>query len=275
MNQMKMKIHNSTRLLALVMSMFIAGINAFGAEIAQADSAYTKGNYEEAAEIYSNIIKNEGISAGLLFNLGNTYYKLGKEGEAMICYERAKRIDPDNEQINQNLQFLKAKVLDVNKAELKGKEGNLDPDQDTFIQSVYNMIAVESKSNNWAVFAVIAFILFLGGLALYMFTPNVLARKTGFFSGLVFLGFTVVFLIFSYMAANNFTREDEAIILDFSTQLLEKPQSDAKPSTTPLHKGTKLKILEEKPAGNGNVWLKVKLNSSNSGWIKKDQLEII
>lgn len=272
---MNKKIHKPRLLLIMAMLLMSLGIEAAKINIASGDSAYNRGDFKEAAAIYSEVIQNEGISPGLLFNLGNTYYKLGNVGEAMICYERAKRLDPKNERINQNLQFLRSKVLDSNKSELKGKEVSMDADQESFVQGLYRLIAIESRSNGWAVLAVIAFLLFLGGLALYIFTPNVLARKTGFFSGLTFLGFTIIFIVFAYMAASNFHRQDEAILIDFTTQLLEQPQSDAKTVTTPLHKGTKLKILEEKPGQNGTEWLKVKLNSNNIGWIKKDQLEVI
>lgn len=249
--------------------------SAFGFDYAKADSAYYNKNYEEAALLYSQAMEQEGISAGLLYNLGNTYYKLNREGEAMLCYERAKKLDPGNEMINRNMEFLSSKITDANKGSLQGKAGNVEPEPDSFIYGIYRLIAIDRTSNGWAVFAVMAFILFLGGLALYIFTPNVLARKTGFFSGLTFLGFTVVFLIFAFLSAHQYEKKDQAIIMDFTAELLEKPEENAKPSSTPLHKGTKLKILETKKGADGTEWLKVRLNSDNTGWLKKDEIEII
>lgn len=259
----------------LLLLLLFGALEAAAYNYASADTAYSKGNYEEAALIYSQALEKEGVSAGLLYNLGNTYYRLGKDGEAMLCYERAKRIEPSNSLINQNLNFLRNKVIDANKGALQGKAINVEPDHESFIEGLYRIIAVERKSNSWAVFAVMAFILFLGGMALYMFTPNVLARKTGFFSGLTFLGFTVVFLIFAFLAANNFNRQDEVILINFTTELLDQPREDASSTTTPLHKGTKLKILETKAGGDGTEWLKVKLNADNVGWVKKEGIEVI
>lgn len=260
-------------ILALLIGLGFLDMSASVLE--QADSAYQNGNYEEAAALYSQVVESQGVSAGILYNFGNSYYHLGKEGEAMLCYERAKKIDPSNAQINQNINFLATKVMDANKSSLDGKNVNVEPDSENFIDGIYRLIAIEHTSNGWAIFAVMAFILFLICLALYMFTPNVLARKTGFFGGLTFLGFTVVFLIFSYIGAYQYNREDEAILTDFTTQLLERPEPGSKPTTTPLHKGTKLKILEIKPGTDGTEWLKVKLNSENIGWVKKDGIEII
>lgn len=260
-------------ILALLIGSGVFDISASVLE--QADSAYHKANYEEAAALYSQVVESQGVSAGILYNLGNSYYHLGMEGEAMLCYERAKKIDPSNAEINQNLNFLAIKVSDANKGSLEGKNVNVEPDSENFIDGIYRLIAIEHTSNGWAIFAVMAFILFLICLTLYMFTPNVLARKTGFFGGLTFLGFTLIFLIFAYLGAYQYNREDEAILTDFTTQLLEQPETGSKPTTTPLHKGTKLKILETKPGADGTEWLKVKLNSENIGWVKKNGIEVI
>lgn len=261
----------------LIYSLILAvcTIQAAAVNLAIADSAYMKGNYQEAAVLYEEAIVHDGISAGLLYNLGNSYYKLGKDGEAMVCYERAKKLDPGNQEINQNLNFLSARVLEANKGSLAGKAGNVEPDQETFLEGLYRVIAVETQSNNWAVFAVIAFILFLLATAMYVFTPNVLARKTGFFSGLTFLGFTVVFLIFAYLGAAHFMSQEDAVVTEFTTELLEKPENTAKPSSPSLHKGTKLHILDAKKGSDGTEWIKVKLNADNVGWLKKQDVEII
>ena len=273
------KMNKMNKIKYIISILFlIAGIvrlPASDALIAQADSAYKQNNFEEAAALYARIVETQGVSAGLLYNLGNTYYKLGKVGEARLCYERAKKIDPSTPEINQNLEFLSMKVTDANKGSLKGTESNVDPDQESFIQGLYRLIAINHSSNGWAILAIIAFILFLGGLALYMFTPNVLARKTGFFSGLTFLGFTVIFLIFAYLGAHQFERQDEAVLLDFTTELLEQPQEGSKTTSSQLHKGTKLKVLEVKEGSDGTEWMKVRLNSNNVGWLKNSSVEVI
>ena len=261
--------------MILLLVALIGWLPSLAADYALADSAYNKGNYEEAAMLYEQGAMHDGLSAGLLYNLGNTYYKLGKDGEAIVCYERAKRLDPGNKQIEQNLDFLSAKVLEANKGALQGKAGNLEPDQETFMEGIYRLIAIETKSNSWAVFAVMAFILFLGATAMYVFTPNVLARKTGFFSGLVFLGFTIIFLIFAYLGASQFNSKDEAVIMEFTTDILEQPDENSTAVTPGLHKGTKLKIIETKTGADGTEWIRVKLNSDNIGWLKKQQIEVI
>lgn len=259
-----------TLLLGLLLSM-----PAFAVDLDKAAKAYETGNYEEAASIYSEALKTEGFSSGLLYNLGNVYYRLGQDGDAMLCYERAKKMDPSNELINQNLKFLSGKIVDANKGSLEGKKGNVEPDAEDFADGIYRMIAIDRASNGWAAFAAMAFILFVGALALYTFTPNILARKTGFFSGLVFLGFAIVFLVFAFMASHQAERKDQAILMAFTTELLENPSANASKASSPLHKGTKIQILDTRKAPDGSEWYQVRLNSDNVGWVKKQDVEII
>lgn len=266
------------RLLAvIVMSVVVAlfPIGVAAADSSAADSAYNAGRYKEAAELYSQIIEKEGVSAVLLYDLGNSYYRLGKDGEAMVCYERAYKLDPGNELINQNIDFLRSKVADANKASLQGKAISVEPDGETFLESIYRLIAIQTRSNSWAVFAVMAFILFLGGLAMYIMTPNVLARKTGFFSALVFFIFMVTFLVFAFVGAREYHRADQGILTEFTTELLDEPSETSEVVSTPLHKGTKLKVIGTKTGADGAEWLKVRLNSDNVGWVKKERVEII
>ena len=64
--------------------------------ITQADSAYNADDFRQAADMYLNVIQQEGPSAKLYYNLGNTYYRLGEMGNAVIAYERALRLDPSD-----------------------------------------------------------------------------------------------------------------------------------------------------------------------------------
>ena len=249
-------------------------LNAYGSKIEQADSAYYAGDYTKAKDLYNEIIDQSGISAGLLYNLGNSYYKLGKDGEAILCYERAKKLAPGNIKIKQNLDYLTTRVNDANAASNKD-EKITDDKQESFLMNIYQVIVLETGSNSWAVFAIMSFFLLLGSLCLYFFTPNVLARKTGFFSSLIFLGFTIIFVVFSFIGANQYQKKDEAILLEYSVELYKEPLEKSETSNITLHKGTKFQIVDEKNDEMGVDWLKVRYRNEKSGWIKKDKVAII
>ena len=70
-----------------------------------ANEMYKQQNYEKAIEIYKNIESLELVSSELYFNLGNAHYKLNEVGPAIFYYEKALQLDPDNEDVKNNLVF--------------------------------------------------------------------------------------------------------------------------------------------------------------------------
>lgn len=280
MREMKYNIFKRMNLisrvcLATVCIVLFASLQARGSKIESADSAYSAGNYEEAVDLYNDVMQKEGSSAGLLYNLGNAYYKLGREGDAMLCYERAKKLDPGNSLIKQNLNFLATKILEANRGEAGSDKGKVDPDTESFLETLHRKIAADTHSNTWAVLAAITFLLFMAGACLYIYTSKVSLKKTGFFGGIICLGLTILFVIFMFIGAAHQAREDQAILMEFSTELLENPDTSAKKTSTPLHRGTKVQILEDSKGKDGSDWVKVRLNSETVGWVKKSTLEII
>ena len=55
-----------------------------------------------------SIISNNIESSELYFNLGNAYYKTNSIGLAILNYERAKKLAPDDEDISANLKNCKS-----------------------------------------------------------------------------------------------------------------------------------------------------------------------
>lgn len=244
--------------------------------IAEADSAYSKADYSTAIELYQKEIAMTGVSASKLFNLGCAYYKSGNEGEARLCLERAKRLDPSNSKINQDIQYIENRVQDANKAELKGKKRDIAPDNIGFFGRINRKIAVDSSSDTWASFAVMAFILLVISIAGWLFSPNVKFKKIGFFSGIIFLGFTAIFIIFSEMAASHFMNKDEAVVTSFKVTLMDDPHDANSDKGITICRGSKVRILESQLNSDGKIgWYKVELNNSNAGWVDSDAVTII
>lgn len=262
--------------ISLVLMLLFATLQAFSFSVKEAAAAYSKGDYHKAVEEYEAIIKQNGASAELLYNLGNCYYQSGNRQGAVLCYERALRIDPGNIQIMNNLDYLYSKISDTNKGEAKGKNVKTTIDTPTFFESLRNNIGRNYSSNFWAGWAAACFVGFIICFALYVFISNVLIRKIGFFTGLIMLLGVVFFIPFSFMSAKNQMRADEAVIINYKTELLADPDIESKPSSLPLTTGTKVYILTTESDDSGEVkWYKVRLNSDYIGWISADKIEII
>ena len=71
----------------------------------EGNRAYVEGNYETALSSYRQVMEIEGISASLLYNMANGYYHMKDPGNAVLYYERALYLNPDNTDIRANLRM--------------------------------------------------------------------------------------------------------------------------------------------------------------------------
>lgn len=88
--------------------------------------------------MYLNVIQQQGASAKLYYNLGNSYYRLGEMGNAILAYERALRLDPSDDDVRNNLAFVNARITDR-----PGERG-------TFLGNALDAISAYMHSNAWA-----------------------------------------------------------------------------------------------------------------------------
>ena len=70
----------------------------------QANQLYEKKEYPKAAEVYE-IIASKVRNGNVYYNLGNTYFKLGQRGKAILYYERARQLMPRDKDIRGNLRY--------------------------------------------------------------------------------------------------------------------------------------------------------------------------
>lgn len=268
---------NSKTFILAIFAWIFFFLDASSQSIAEADSAYNAGNYSKAIEIYNEVKNEYGVSAALLFNLGNAYLQQDDYGNAMLCYQKAKKLDPSNKHINTNIAYLTGKVEDANKAEQKGKRRKVTEDTPNFFQSIHTSIAQNTSSNTWAGWAAATFILFSGCVCLYLFNTNVLMRKTGFFGGIILLGISMICLVCAYSGAAEAENHEYGVILGYKTTLMTEPgKNDSGKNEGVITKGTKIRIISQETDADGTVsWYKIRLNSDYIGWVEAKDIEVI
>lgn len=243
-------------------------------ELAFADSAYNKGDYDKAAEAYNKVISSEGESSELLYNLGNAYARGGDYGNAMVRYLRALRLNPNNLAAQQNVEYIEQKVSDANKSEIKSKKLSVERDSLSFFSYVKKFIEADHLSDTWAFWAAGFFLLFIVCVALYVFQSVVNIRKIGFFGGCTFFVLTIIFLIFSFMAANY--TSNEGVITSPKVKLRTEPSISSPESPVFLTRGTILTVLDKTSSNDSNLnWYKVRLNSDFVGWINASDFTMV
>jgi tetratricopeptide (TPR) repeat protein len=73
--------------------------------ISVANQLYDSGRYQEAAQVYEQLLSQGVVNSTLYYNLGNTYLVQGNHGRAILNYQRAARLAPRDPDIKTNLEI--------------------------------------------------------------------------------------------------------------------------------------------------------------------------
>lgn len=252
----------------------MSNCEAFAGSYQSAKSAYDEGNYNGAIAILDSIANKHGVSAELMYDLGNAYAKTGDYGNAMLSYLKAQNLNPSDKNIKNNIRYIQNKVQDNNIAELKGKKVSLDVDTPSFFGNIKNKINKNYSSDTWAIWSIVSFIIFCGAVAAYLFVNNVLIRKIGFFAGIGFITISIVTLVFAFSSAEAHVNTDMGVITAQKCKLHVDADATSKENQFALTRGTVMTILDIHPSeGNDPRWYKVRLNSDFIGWISAEDFK--
>ncbi len=245
--------------------LFISILFIYHSGFAKEDSRFDKANeyfqnqeYSEAISEYEDIL-NSGVESGpLYFNLGNAYYKTGNLPKAILNYERAKLILPHDKDIAYNLQMANSQITD-----------KLDTVGEFFLITWIKSFRNTTKSDTWAIMAMITFTLGLFFLGFFLFSKSRMYKQLSFYSAIVLIIICVFALSFSAKQKNMLTKRDSAIIFEPSVTIKSSP-SVSGTELFILHEGTKVKILE-----TVSDWYRIQIQDGNDGWLPISTVEII
>ncbi len=254
-------LNNISRIFTIAILLFITSFSAFGADnLKMGEAAYNKKNYADALHYYKQALEQNGVSSELYYNIGNTQYRLGNIGQAVIAYERALKLDPSNASAERNLNFVKTKITDR------------PEDDSSFLYNIHRNIVSWCTPNAWAWTAFVFFVLLTGMLAVYIFTSNINMRKFGFFGGIFILCIFIYTLIIAWSTSRNIDAHETAVVIVPSTNLCSSPATpkDKTDKVVPIHEGTKLEITDSIATPDDPtslMWYHVKINNTTSAWI--------
>lgn len=226
---------------------------------AEADSAYIRNDFAAAVELYESILKNEGESSDIYYNLGNSYYKMNNIAKAVLNYERALLLNPGNGDIRFNLELARSKTVD-----------KVTPTSEMFFVTWTQSLINTMSEKAWARTGIIAFILTILTLSLFIFGKRVVLKKIGFIAAICFFLITVL--------ANVFASEQKAELINHDNAIIMAPSVTVK--STPNQSGTDLFILHEGRKvmikdNSMKEWKEIKLEDGNVGWVPTSVIEII
>ncbi len=224
----------------------------------QANEYYRKGEFSKAEETYTRILSEGYVSKEVLFNLGNVYYRLGEFHKSILFYERAKLIDPFDEDINFNLLMANLRIVD--KFQEKPK---------FFVKEFWENLRDSLSSSQWATIGLISIWFASICFSLFLLILSAKARKIFFLFGVVFLGSFLLTIGLGISRYNYETNHNRAIVISMNSYIKSSPDQTSTDLLI-IHQGTQVEILDE--IGD---WYKIMLPNGNIGWLKKQDVEKI
>lgn len=210
--------------------------------------------YEKALLRYQKI--NKSIPSGkVYYNIGNTYFRMGDIGQAIVNYRRAEQHIPGDPNLQHNLAYVLGKRQDTIIPQPKETllktlffwHYNLS-------QSIRSTIFIASYIGFWVITGVV----FLTPWRISSWTLAPFA--------------TVTLLLASSLFLSNYGKEDAAGVITDREVVARKGDSRSYQSsfTTPLHAGTEFILLEKRGS-----WLYVELQDGRQCWLPARSSELI
>lgn len=219
-------------------------------KFAKANYYYNESRYDTAVIIYERIMEEGFVSAPLLYNIGNTYFKMRNYPMAILYYEKALKLDPTNKEIKQNLAIANALITD-----------KIEPMPVFFLTKWWRNIGNQLSANGWAGASLKLFGLLLILLFVYFTARTRGVRKASFFTSILVIILFVCSLIFAYQKHQYLNEQNEAIVMTPTITVKSSPSSSGVDLFV-LHEGTKVEIMDK-----ADNWDKVKIADGSVGWM--------
>jgi tetratricopeptide (TPR) repeat protein len=250
--------------LVIIISLILAGLSVQGqlalqeGMVTQANQLYNTGDYTEAISQYEAVIATGYESAGLYFNLGNAYFKLNQITSSILFYEKARKLDPTDEDIRFNLALANSRIID-----------KMEPVPELFLKSWWAAARDVFSSNLWAKFGLAFLSLGLITLFAFIISSSVITRKFTFWMAVIFFTIMAMSFLFSLTSYREYSRQTTAIIFTPTVTVKSSPTENSVDLFV-VHEGTKIDITDTVEG-----WSEVKLANGNVGWVKSGVYRLI
>jgi tetratricopeptide (TPR) repeat protein len=252
-------MRNLREYIILLLVFLSFSVTVLGNETFQkANEAYSRKDYANAILLYEELINKGYKDAMVYYNLGNAYFKDNQLAKSLLCYERALRLSPGNEDVKHNISFVNQQTID--KIEVQ-PEFFLK----TWVYTLRDLFTVEL----WAITSIVLVCIGCICIALLLILSSARWRMGLFVTACMVVMIAVLSIVFSCMQKNNINRKDEAIIMQKIITIKSTPDVSGTDLFT-VHEGIKIQITDK--AGS---WIEVRFSNGNKGWIKEDAVEII
>jgi tetratricopeptide (TPR) repeat protein len=226
--------------------------------LTKANQEYDKGLYNESIQTYLQIIESNVESSQLYFNLGNAYFKTKDLTSAILYYEKAKKLSPNDENILYNLGVVNSRITD-----------KIESVPQMFFKRWWNQFYNIFSANSWSKVAIGLFILTLVFGAAYLLSQSRFIKKLFFVLSFIFLLLSISSYFVSYQKYYYSVNQKEAILFKPTITVKSSPNQNSVDLFV-IHEGTKLYVLDQ--VGD---WIEIRIANGSVGWLPKNEVKYI
>jgi tetratricopeptide (TPR) repeat protein len=252
------KIKKQLLLLIVALLPVCSFSNTSDTAFAQGNDLYAKRQYEAALKVYSNMISRGEESAALYYNAGNASFKTGDLPSALLYYEKAKRLEPDDADIVANIRFANARTTD-----------KIEELPEFFLSRWWSGLITGWSLLSLSLLSLVFAFIAAGLLILYFFAHGQLVKRIAFYTSLLVFFFSLFTVFTGTSQIAYYSSNRQAIIFSNSVMVKAEPSEKGR-SLFVIHEGTKVTL-----AGKSKNWTKVRLGNGTEGWMKQSDYKII
>ena len=248
-----------TTTMVVLFGLLPAGVAGQSAFFDEGNQLYQASDFEAALERYAQIL-DDGLESGeLYYNIGNTYFKLGELGPAILYYERARQLMPSDDDLLANLELARSLTVDQ-VAPLAGF---------WLFRVVGWWVGLLPRSALvWLV--ALAYLTAMTAVAVVILRPATALAVWGRRLAITGATVTVVFGLNLAVRELGVGTAEEAVIMVEETEVQSAPSEDSALQIFAVHEGTKVRIDRR-----SDLWIEIVLEDGKVGWVRADQLEPI
>ncbi|MEM8485884.1 MAG: tetratricopeptide repeat protein [Bacteroidota bacterium] len=247
----------------LLLMMLVLGSTAAYGQIETAVQAFDAGNesyrtgdYADALAAYEEALAGGYTSGALFYNMGNAHYRLDQLGEAVLYYEKARLLTPENAELLHNLEIINTKTVDQ----------FTQLPVPAWVSWWQTMLA--KNGGRWLFWVGMLFYLLAVGVIIYrmrMGALNPWIRRLRAVT--ILLG--CVFLFAAFAASMQSVEASRAVIMAERVDVKAQPDPEGITEVA-IHEGLVVDILQY-----SEEWIEVRLPNGARGWVPANVAETI
>jgi tetratricopeptide (TPR) repeat protein len=241
-------------LLFLLVTQGVFAADSTATTFAKAVQAQENSQYSVAIDLYEQILETEMISPELYNNLGLAYYNNKQLGLAIVQFERALKLAPEQADAQHNLKAAQQRIGDTYQSS-----------ESLFVIQWWNTIVDSLSSANWAALFLIFIFSAVGATVAWQWKDQSMYKILA----IVLFSCSLLPLIWGFQKKGVEASPNTAIVINDQIGLRQAPELSSKEIEL-VFEGVKVAILEERDS-----WTHIKLPNHLIGWVPSSMIERI